>query len=166
MDDIKSNVKDWTDRGEVAAYLKKILDKQAFDNSGLIYGVGHAVYSMTDPRAIIFENAVKELSEEKGKLPEYDLYNTVAEEAMRLLAERRKPGQKGVCINVDFYSGFVYRMLGLPEELFTPLFAVSRIAGWSAHRIEELVSAGKIIRPAYECVQKRRKFTSYTNRKS
>lgn len=165
MDDIKANVSDWNDREEVIAYLQKIHDKQAFDKTGLIYGLGHAVYSTTDPRALIFEDSVKRLSEEKGMLPEYALYKMVAEESVKILTAHRKPGQKGVCVNVDFYSGFVYRMLGLPEQLYTPIFAISRISGWSAHRIEELVSAGKIIRPAYECVQPRRKFVPYEKRK-
>ena len=165
MEDIKANVNDWKDRDEVNAYLRRIYSKEAFDRSGLIYGLGHAVYSTTDPRALIFEDSVKRLSEEKGTVPEYELYRIVADEALNVLTAGRKPGQKGVCVNVDFYSGFVYRMLGLPEELYTPIFAMSRIAGWSAHRIEEIVSAGKIIRPAYECVQRRRPFVSYGKRK-
>ena len=149
FEDIKANVKDWTDKKELRAYLSKILDKQAFDRTGLIYGLGHAVYQVSDPRAEIFKNSVEKLSREKGKEDEFALYKSVEEIGAELLTERRKT-DKGVCANVDFYSGFCYQMLGLPSELFTPIFAVARIAGWSAHRLEELLSSGgKIMRPAY-----------------
>ncbi|MCQ2449982.1 MAG: citrate/2-methylcitrate synthase [Clostridia bacterium] len=157
FEDIKANVKDWDDREEIAAYLQKIVQREAFDRTGLVYGIGHAVYSESDPRADLFRKFVKELSEEKGLDKEYRLYSAVEELAPKIIAERRKM-YKGVSANVDFYSGFVYDMLELPRELFTPLFAVARIAGWSAHRIEELNNGGKIIRPAYMAVQPRRSY--------
>ena len=148
FDNIKKNVSDWEDTEEVKAYLGKILDKQAFDHAGLIYGMGHAIYSVSDPRANLLRQCAKELAAEKGREEEFALYETVAEMAPIVIAERRKM-YKGVSANVDFYSGLVYQLLGLPCELFTPIFAVSRIVGWSAHRIEEIQNAGKIIRPSY-----------------
>lgn len=157
FDDIKANVKDWADEDEIERYITKILHKEAFDRAGLVYGIGHAVYSVSDPRATVFRSFVKSLSEEKGLNREYKLYSAVERIAPRLIAGERKM-YKGVSANIDFYSGFVYEMLGLPPELYTPLFAVARIAGWSAHRIEELVNAGKIIRPAYMSVQPRREY--------
>lgn len=157
FDNIKANVKDWSDKDEVKAYLKKILHKEAYDKSGLIYGIGHAVYSLSDPRATIFKSFVEKLSEEKGLHDEYNLYALVEELAPEIIAEERKM-YKGVSANVDFYSGFVYNMLGLPTELYTPIFAISRIVGWSAHRLEELINAGKIIRPAYMSVQERKPY--------
>lgn len=157
FDDIKANVKDWADEDEIERYITKILHKEAFDRAGLVYGIGHAVYSVSDPRATVFRSFVKSLSEEKGLNREYELYSAVERIAPRLIAGERKM-YKGVSANIDFYSGFVYEMLGLPPELYTPLFAVARIAGWSAHRIEELVNAGKIIRPAYMSVQPRREY--------
>ena len=150
--DIKANVKDLTDEREIEEYLTKILDKQAFDRSGLIYGMGHAVYSLSDPRAEVFKSYVAKLSHEKGLDSEYKFYQTVEKIGKRLIMEKKQI-KKGVCVNIDFYSGFVYQMLELPEELFTPMFAIARIAGWSAHRIEELTNSSKIIRPAYESVQ-------------
>lgn len=162
--DIKQNVENWEDEKEVAEYLKKILHKEAFDKSGLIYGIGHAVYSDSDPRATVFKKFVQSLSEEKGLDKEYKLYSLVETLAPKIIAEERKM-YKGVSVNVDFYSGFVYDMLGLPQELYTPLFAIARIAGWSAHRIEELINAGKIIRPAYMSVQERREYVNINNRK-
>ncbi len=165
FDDIKRNVKDWNDREEISAYLEKILHKEAFDKTGLIYGVGHAVYSVSDPRAEVFKGFVKKLSDEKGLDREYTLYSAVEELAPRIIARERKM-YKGVSVNVDFYSGFVYDMLGLPHELYTPLFAVARIAGWSAHRIEELLNAGKIIRPAYMSVQPHREYTDIKHRQT
>lgn len=149
MEDIKRHVRDWADEEEVMAYLAKILNKEAFDNKGLIYGMGHAVYSLSDPREVIFKGFVEKLAAEKGKGKELALYNAVESAAPKLIARERKI-YKGVSPNVDFYSGFVYEMLGIPVELYTPLFAIARIAGWSAHRMEELVSANKIIRPAYK----------------
>ena len=157
FEDIKKNVKDWTDRDEISAYLLKILNKEAFDKAGLIYGIGHAIYSVSDPRAKVFKGFVKSLSEEKGLTKEYELYSLIEELAPEVIAQKRKM-YKGVSANVDFYSGFVYSMLGLPHELYTPIFAIARIAGWSAHRIEELINAGKIIRPAYMAVQPHRDY--------
>lgn len=161
FDDIKVNVKDWSDEEEIKAYLTKLLHKEAFDKSGLIYGMGHAVYSISDPRAEIFKKFVKKLSDEKGLTEEYKLYSLVEKLAPEVIAKERKI-YKGVSANVDFYSGFVYHMLDLPKELYTPLFAIARIAGWSAHRIEELVGRGKIMRPAYMniCDRKNYKFIS------
>ena len=163
FEDIKTNVKDWEDEQEIADYLNKILNKEVFDKAGLIYGIGHAIYSVSDPRAKVFKNFVKSLSEEKGLTREYGLYSRVEEIAPEVIAKRRKM-YKGVSANVDFYSGFVYSMLGLPSELYTPLFAIARIAGWSAHRIEELINAGKIIRPAYMAVQPHRDYKMMSDR--
>ena len=136
---------------EVGDYLRALLNKDAFDHAGLIYGMGHAVYSLSDPRANIFKGFVEKLSKEKGREEEFQLYSMVERLAPQIIAEERKI-YKGVSANVDFYSGFVYSMLGIPEELFTPIFAIARISGWSAHRLEELVNKGKIIRPAYKYV--------------
>lgn len=152
FDDIKANV-DYRDEGALKDHLVKLLDKQAFDRSGLIYGMGHAVYSLSDPRAEILHKYAQKLSAEKGLEDDFALYETVARLAPEIIAEKRRM-YKGVSANVDFYSGMVYRMLDLPEELFTPIFAISRIAGWSAHRLEEIQNAGKIIRPAYTNVKK------------
>lgn len=146
--DIKTNVKDWTDEAAITEYLKKILNKEAFDHSGLIYGMGHAVYTLSDPREVILKKYARKLAEEKNLLEEFHLYESVERIAARLIMERKRVF-KNVCANVDFYSGFVYTMLGIPEELFTPIFAIARIPGWSAHRLEELLNASKIIRPAY-----------------
>ena len=148
FEDMKKTVKDWTDEEEVSAYLQALLDKEAFDKKGLIYGMGHAVYSLSDPRANIFKNYVKTLSEEKGRKEEFALYSMVERLAPEIIGKKRKI-YKGVSANIDFYSGFVYSMLDLPPELYTPIFAISRIAGWSAHRLEEIINEGKIIRPAY-----------------
>ncbi len=153
FEDIKKNIKDYSDEEEISEYLRKLLNKQTFDKSGLIYGMGHAVYSISDPRAKIFKGFVEKLSREKGCNDEFKLYELVEKLAPKVIASERKI-YKGVSANVDFYSGFVYKMLGIPEELFTPIFAVSRIAGWSAHRIEELINVNKIIRPAYKSVAK------------
>lgn len=147
FDDMKATI-DITDVSQIKDYLVRLLDKKAFDNAGLIYGMGHAVYSLSDPRADILRRYARKLSEEKGIQDEFALYETVEQLAPEIIAEKRRM-YKGVSANVDFYSGMVYRMLGLPYELFTPIFAVARIAGWSAHRIEEIQNAGKIIRPAY-----------------
>ena len=157
FEDIKAHVKDWNDDEELAAYLRKLLHKEAFDKAGLIYGMGHAVYSLSDPRAKIMARFVEGLSKEKGRSDEYQLYSNVERLAVQLIAEERKI-YKGVAANVDFYSGFIYSMLDLPMELYTPIFAIARIAGWSAHRMEELVGGGKIIRPAYMAVQPHREF--------
>lgn len=149
MDDIKSHVSDFGDEEEIATYLDKILNKQAYDRQGLIYGMGHAVYSLSDPREQVFRKFVEELAHDKGKDKDLMLYENIEKIAPMLIAKERKI-YKGVSPNVDFYSGFVYEMLGIPRELYTPLFAIARIAGWSAHRMEELVTTDKIIRPAYK----------------
>ena len=151
MNDIRENVHDWSDRDEVKSYLGKMLDGQVFDKKGLIYGMGHAVYSLSDPRERVFRSYVEHLAEAKGRQKDMNLYNMIEEVAPELIAEKRHIF-KGVSPNVDFYSGFVYEMLGIPSELYTPLFAIARIAGWSAHRLEELVGCNKIIRPAYKSV--------------
>ena len=152
FDDMMQTLPDWTDEEAVKNYLRALLHKETFDHAGLIYGMGHAVYSISDPRATVFKGFVEKLSEEKGYQKEFALYSLVERLAPSVIAEERRI-YKGVCANVDFYSGFVYRMLGLPYELFTPIFAISRIAGWSAHRLEELINANKIIRPAYKAVK-------------
>ncbi len=162
FDDMKANI-DVKDKEAVRDYLVRLLDKQAFDCAGLIYGMGHAVYSLSDPRADILRVYAKQLSEEKGMQEEYELYETVEKLAPQIIAEKRKM-YKGVSANVDFYSGMVYKMLGLPYELFTPIFAVARIAGWSAHRMEEIQNAGKIIRPAYKSVKPEIAYTPVENR--
>ena len=156
--DIKSHVSNWSDEGAIRDYLQKIIDKEAFDHSGLIYGMGHAVYTMSDPRAVILKEYARSLSEEKGLQEEFQLYETVERTASELLTAHKQLS-KPICCNVDFYSGFVYSMLDLPLELYTPIFAIARISGWSAHRIEELVNEGKIIRPAYKNVQKEQPYT-------
>ena len=148
FEDMKEKVSDWTNEGQVADYLNALLNKKAFDQAGLIYGVGHAIYSLSDPRAVIFKSFVEKLSEEKGMHEEFALYDLVERLAPEVISSHRKM-YKGVSVNVDFYSGFVYRMLNLPLELYTPIFAIARIAGWSAHRLEELANNSKIIRPAY-----------------
>jgi len=149
--DIKEHVKKWDDEAALTEYLIKILDKKTFDGAGLIYGMGHAVYTLSDPREVILKKYAKKLAEEKGCMDEFNLYESVEKIAGRLIMERRRL-QKNVCPNVDFYSGFVYSMLGIPEELFTPIFAISRMPGWCAHRLEELMNTSKIIRPAYKYV--------------
>ena len=151
MQDIRANVKDWSDRDEVKAYLARMLDGEVFDKKGLIYGMGHAVYSISDPRERVFKGYVEKLAVVKERDKEMNLYNLIEELAPELIAEKRHIF-KGVSPNVDFYSGFVYEMLGIPMELYTPLFAIARIVGWSAHRIEELIGMNKIIRPAYMSV--------------
>ncbi len=146
--DLKEKVKDWEDEEEIAKYLSSLLNKEGFDKSGLIYGMGHAVYTLSDPRSVILKSFVGNLSSEKGREKEFKLYETVERIAPQIIGQKRKI-YKGVCSNVDFFSGFVYDMLDLPSELYTPIFAISRVVGWSAHRIEEILSQGKIIRPAY-----------------
>lgn len=149
--DIKAHLNSWEDEAEIEAYLTKILNREAFDGSGLIYGMGHAVYTLSDPREIILKEFADKLAQEKGMSDEFDLYSRVEGIAGKLIMEKRQLA-KNVCANVDFYSGLVYTMLGIPEELFTPIFAIARIPGWSAHRLEEIMNAGKIIRPAYKYV--------------
>ena len=163
MKEIKKNVKDWKDDEEIAAYLERIVNKDAYDKSGLIYGIGHAVYSISDPRARVFKGFVEQLAEEKGKQKEYGLYSRIERLAPQVIAKYRRI-YKGVSANVDFYSGFVYNMLGLPKELYTPIFATARISGWSAHRIEELMNVKKIIRPAYMSVCEETAYTPMNER--
>ena len=165
MDDIRAHVKDYKDKDEIAAYLRKILHGEAFDGKGLIYGIGHAVYSKSDPREVIFKKFVDKLAAEKGRDEDLILYDNIAELAPVIIEDDR-PVLKAVSPNVDFYSGFVYDMLGIPKELYTPLFAVARIAGWSAHRIEELVTADKIIRPAYKSLVTNREYEPRDSRKN
>lgn len=153
FDDMMVQIKDWNDEEEIRQYLSDLLNKKAFDKAGLIYGMGHAVYSISDPRARVLKRYVEKLSAEKGLDKEFKLYSIVERLAPEVIAQERKI-YKGVSANIDFYSGFVYRMLGLPLELYTPIFAIARISGWSAHRIEELINVGKIIRPAYKSVAK------------
>ncbi len=162
--DLKKNVEDWSDKEKIREYLSKLLNKEAYDKAGLIYGVGHAVYSISDPRAQVFKNYVEKLAVAKGRKKELQLYKDVEEIAIELISQKRKV-IKGVAANIDFYSGFVYNMLGLPQELFTPMFAVSRISGWSAHRLEELLNNGKIIRPAYVSTNGRNPYTKIEDRK-
>lgn len=153
MTDIRKHVKDYSDKEAISAYLKKIIDKEAFDKKGLVYGMGHAIYSVSDPRERVFKKFVEQLAHEKGREKDLMLYNNIEELAPILIAQKRKI-YKGVSPNVDFYSGFIYQMLDIPLELYTAIFAIARIVGWSAHRIEELVCADKIIRPAYMSVMK------------
>ena len=163
FDDIKEHCPDWKDKAAITEYLAKILDKKAFDGSGLIYGMGHAVYTESDPREVVLKKYAKKLSEVKGLRDEFKLYETVEKVAARLLMKKRHL-YKPVCANVDFYSGFVYTMLGIPRELFTPIFAISRISGWCAHRLEERVNDGKIIRPAYKFVGKHKEYQDIEER--
>ncbi len=163
FDEMKQKVSDWSSESQVADYLTKLLHKDAFDHAGLIYGVGHAVYSKSDPRAVIFKSFVEKLSEEKGLHDEFALYSLVEQLAPKIISKER-PIYKGVNVNVDFYSGFVYHMLNLPMELYTPIFAIARIVGWSAHRMEELANNGKIIRPAYKTICKERDYIKIDKR--
>ena len=163
FEDMKQQVKDWNDEDEIKRYLKALLHGEAFDRAGLIYGMGHAVYSLSDPRANILRSFVETLSREKGRTEEYGLYSRVERLAPQVIGDERRI-YKGVAANVDFYSGFVYHMLDLPLELYTPIFAVARIAGWSAHRIEELINMGKIIRPAYCYVGQRQAYVPIDQR--
>ena len=163
FEDIKAHVKNWDNDDELRAYLAKILKKEAFDKSGLIYGMGHAVYTLSDPREVVLKGYARSLAEEKGNMEEFALYENVERIAGELIMEQRRV-QKNVCANVDFYSGFVYTMLGIPEELFTPIFAISRMPGWCAHRLEELLNANKIIRPAYKYVGRHVGYDEIDNR--
>ena len=163
FEDMKANISDWTDETSVADYLEQLLNKQAFDKAGLIYGMGHAVYSISDPRANVLRGFVESLAEEKGRNDEFKLYSLVERLAPEIIAQKRRI-YKGVSANVDFYSGFVYNMLDLPLQLFTPLFAIARVPGWSAHRLEEISNAGKIIRPAYKSVSEPREYTPLSER--
>ncbi|MCI8650825.1 MAG: citrate/2-methylcitrate synthase [Oscillospiraceae bacterium] len=163
FEDMKQNVRDWKDEDEVKAYLRALLEKKAFDKSGLIYGMGHAVYSLSDPRAKLLHALVETLSAEKGRQEDYELYSLVERLGPEVIAGERKM-YKGVSANVDFYSGFVYHMMDLPLELYTPIFAIARIAGWSAHRLEELINMGKIIRPAYQYVGRHKAYEPLSQR--
>ena len=163
FEDMENTIKDWSDKDEVADYLSKLLNKEAFDHAGLIYGMGHAVYSLSDPRAKVFKGFVEKLAVEKHREDEFELYSLVEKLAPQIIAKERKI-YKGVSANVDFYSGFVYRMLDLPQELYTPIFAIARISGWSAHRIEELTNKGKIIRPAYKSISTRKPYVPLNKR--
>ncbi|NLO20565.1 MAG: citrate/2-methylcitrate synthase [Syntrophomonadaceae bacterium] len=163
MADMKKKLRDWDDEEEIASYLRKIVNKEAFDKTGKIYGIGHAVYSISDPRAVILKCQAAKLAQEKGLEREFRLYENVEKIAPEVIGQMRQI-YKGVSANVDFYSGFVYTMLNIPPELFTPIFAIGRIAGWSAHRIEEIVNAGKIIRPAYKSVAIRRNYVALDER--
>lgn len=163
MDEIKANVKDWSNEKEVRGYLYKIAKKEAFDYSGKIYGMGHAVYTISDPRALLLREKARKLAEEKNCMEEYNLYRMVEDSAPEIIMEVHH-SDKQICANVDLYSGFVYTMLNIPRELYTPIFAISRIAGWSAHRIEELVAGGRIYRPAYKNVCEERKYVPLDRR--
>ena len=163
FENIEENVTNWEDENELRTYLTKMLDRETFDGTGLIYGMGHAVYTLSDPRCVILKEYAKKLSAEKHREKEFALYESVERIAGECIAKKRRL-LKPVCANVDFYSGFVYAMLGLPKELYTPIFAISRISGWSAHRIEELVNEGKIIRPAYKYVGHHRPYVAIERR--
>ncbi len=163
MKELRDTVTDWEDEDQIKAYLTKILKKEAFDHSGLIYGIGHAVYTLSDPRTVTIRKYAELLAREKGNMALYDLYLRVERLAPEVFHEV-KNSDKIVCANVDFFAGLVYSMLDIPSELYTPLFACGRIAGWSAHRIEEIVSGGRIIRPAFKCVNKRRPYQSLEER--
>lgn len=163
LENIKDNIRDWKDDEEIENYLTRMLNKEVFDRAGLIYGIGHAVYSISDPREVILKDYAAQLAKEKGLEDEFNLYRKVDELSPGVIARYNKTF-KIISANVDFYSGFVYKMLGLPIEMFTPIFAISRMSGWSAHRIEEIVSAGKIIRPAYKSVVPRREYISLYDR--
>ena len=163
FEDLKKHVRDWNDDEAITNYLEKLLDKQAFDCKGLIYGMGHAVYTISDPRQVILKGSVKKLAEAEGYDDEFNLYEKVEHIAPEVIAKKRKI-YKGVAANVDFYSGLLYSMLNIPCELYTPMFATARIAGWSAHRLEELINSGKIIRPAYMSISKEKKYVPLEDR--
>ena len=163
MDNIKENVKDWGNEEEIKAYLRKIVRKEANDRSGLIYGQGHAVYTISDPRAILLREKAAELAKEKGFMDEYNFYKTI-DRLAPLVIQEEKNSDKKICTNVDFYSGFVYSMLNIPRELYTPIFAISRIAGWAAHRMEEVIAGGRIYRPAYKNVLPSKEFLPMEDR--
>jgi len=163
LDDIKQNVRDYGDDEEVAAYLEKILDKEVFDKQGLLYGIGHAIYTESDPRFEVFKSYVADLAKEKGLEDEFKLYEKVEQLAPAAIVKKHQ-AFKGISPNVDFYSGFVYKILGIPLELYTPLFAIARIVGWSAHRMEELINMNKIIRPAYASIAESKKYVGLDKR--
>ncbi len=161
--DIKNHLSNWEDEEQIQAYLEKIMKKEAFDCSGLVYGMGHAIYTLSDPRAVILKEAARKLSEAKGLEEEFSLYESVERISSKLLTERKKLS-KPICCNVDFYSGFVYSMLGIPRQLYTPIFAIARISGWAAHRMEELINEGKLVRPAYKYVGHHRAYRKLEDR--
>ena len=161
--DLKHNVSDWTDDKQVYDYLVRVIKKEANDGSGLIYGMGHAVYTISDPRAVLLKQKAEELAEETGNTKEFQLYRKIEAFTPEIFA-KYKNNTKEMCANVDMYSGFVYSMLNIPSELYTPIFAIGRIAGWSAHRIEELTMSSKITRPAYKNVSKKREYIDLENR--
>ena len=161
--DLKENVLDWKDEGAIRDYLTKVVRKEAFDKTGLVYGIGHAVYTISDPRQVILRDYAIKLAEAKDRMDELELYFTVERIAKEVISENRHLF-KPLCANVDFYSGFVYDMLGIPEELYTPIFAISRISGWAAHRMEEIINNGKIIRPAYKYVGTHRPYRAMEDR--
>ena len=163
FEDIKKNVKDWSNDQSVKDYLVKMLNKEVYDKTGLIYGLGHAVYTLSDPRAVLLKKRAESLAKEKGMYDEYCLYEKVERLGVEAFHEYKNV-DTAMSANVDFYSGFVYRMLDIPTDLYTPLFAIARIAGWSAHRIEELVLGGKIMRPAFKAVAKRNEYISLSER--
>ena len=163
IDDFRENIDDITDPEQVAGHIVKILKKQTYDRAGLVYGMGHAIYTLSDPRAILIKEKACELAEEKGMMDEYTLYNLIEELTPGLFAQV-KGDSKVICANVDLYSGFVYKMLGIPEELYTPLFAISRITGWCAHRVEEVCTSNRIIRPAYKSVVSSKPYTTLEDR--
>jgi citrate synthase len=163
MSDIMKNVKNWESEEEVSAYLEKILKGEAYDGTKLIYGQGHAVYTLSDPRATLLRDKAFALAEEKGFIKEFNLYRLI-ERLVPVVFKKVKGSDKDICTNVDFYSGFVYKMLGIPPDLNTPVFAVSRVAGWCAHRLEEIITGNRIIRPAYKCVEGRYEYTGIEKR--
>jgi citrate synthase len=163
FDELRTAVTDWEDDEQIADFIHRLLAKEAFDRSGLVYGMGHAVYSVSDPRAVILRGYAEKLAEEKGYSEEYALHARVERIAPLVISAQRKL-YRGVCANVDFYSGFVYRMLDIPAELYTPLFAISRVVGWSAHRLEELAGGGKIMRPAYKSVYPEQRYVPLCDR--
>ena len=163
FEDIKEHLSNWEDESQIQAYLERIMNRDAFDRSGLIYGMGHAIYTLSDPRAVILKEAARKLSEAKGLEEEFGLYESVERISAKLLTERKKLS-KPICCNVDFYSGFVYSMLGIPKQLYTPIFAIARISGWAAHRMEELINEGKLIRPAYKYVGHHRAYRKLEDR--
>jgi len=163
FDELEASVKDWKDEDEVAAYIAKILKKEAGDGSGLVYGMGHAIYTLSDPRAVILKRFARKLAADKGMLDEFELFETVEKLTPGLFQAITGQG-KAMCANVDLYSGLVYKMMGIPPELYTPLFAVARISGWSAHRMEELSAGGKLIRPRYECVEEKQDYIPMESR--
>jgi len=164
IDNIKENIKDWNDPEEIKRYLFKILRKEAFDGSGLIYGLGHAIYTISDPRAVLLKEKAKELAAIKGRAEEFNLYETIAEQGIQAFSEYKGNGDAPICANVDYYSGFVYDMLNLPRDLYTPIFAMARMGGWCAHRLEQLVSEPRIIRPAYKSVKARQPYVPLNQR--